>query len=199
MLQDDARGGGEWLTFPGGELEGIPPTVRCAACVAAACVPAFKRASTARRGTIGTPRARTLCFQCYRAQLDRNRALRTAGNLETGSEARFQSQLPFEPVDQPRLQMLKTEQLQARNHARLGIGRFEDQRRHAQIAARHALRGIAAPDLPVRSIRPIRPITIVKTLFTTAATSACGPAGVSAIHAAELQLPESWLPFVVAR
>src|SRR6266496_5907749 len=124
----------EWVTFPGGELEGKRPKVLCAAC----------RDAAARAGPGSRPVPRTLCFQCYRAELDRERALRAAGTLDTASEARFQTQLPFEPVDAARLEMLKVERAGARAVVLQGTGRFADKRRQAQIAARHALQAIAA-------------------------------------------------------
>jgi hypothetical protein len=60
--------------------------------------------------------------------------------------------------------------------------RFADRRRQAQIAARHALQAIAA-GLRNRQMARVE----------------MDRAFADAIHAAELQLPESWLPFVVAR
>ena len=149
----------EWVTFPGGELEGERPKALCPAC---------RAALKAGRSPAA---ARTLCFQCYRAELDRQRALRAAGDLDTASEARFQSQLPFEAVDVARLKTLKTARAEVR---RQHAGGFEDRRRRAQIDARHALQTIAA-NLRARGLSP------------------------EAIHAAELQLPEAWLPYVVAR
>jgi hypothetical protein len=64
-------------------------------------------------------------------------------------------------------------------------GRFADRRRQAQIAARHALQRIAAGLAGNGAYRP----TLADREREMAA----------AIHAAELQLPESWLPFVVCR
>jgi hypothetical protein len=149
----------DWVTFPGGELEGERPKALCPACRAA--LKAGRSAAAAR----------TLCFQCYRTELDRQCAVRAAGDLDTASEARFQSQLPFEPVDVVRLKTLKAARAEVRTkHA----GGFEDRRRRAQIDARHALQAIAA-NLRARGLSP------------------------EAIHAAELQLPEAWLPYVVAR
>jgi hypothetical protein len=123
-----------------------------------------------------------LCFQCYRANLDRERALREAGTINTASDARFQEQLPFEPVNEGRLEMLKYERTTARGALLQGSERFADRRRRAQVAARHALQSIVAA-------RPTR----------GAASNAYDRSIAAAIHAAELQLPESWLPFVVAR
>jgi len=166
--------GGEWVTFPGGELEGKRPKALCAQCrewitrAAAAEAPPF--------------RPRTLCFQCYRAEIDRERALKAAGDLDTASVERFQAALPFEPVNRPRLEMLRAQRSAARSTKHLGVERFEDRRRQAQIAARHALQRVAA------------------SLVARRATTSDRERGMAAaIHAAELQLPESWLPFVVSR
>lgn len=166
----------EWVSFPGGELEGRRPKVLCAA-----CRQALKRAAVAAEAF--SPRA--LCFQCYRAELDRDRALQAAGELDTASVERFQTTLPFEPVNMVRLTMLKAERTTARETLRHGVGRFVDKRRQAQIAARHALQTIFAG---------------VKARQAVASSKANDERIVlSAIHAAELQLPESWLPFVIAR
>jgi hypothetical protein len=170
----------DWVTFPGGELEGRRPKTICPI-----CREGLQRALTQRRvmgGPVEHQSSRTLCFQCYRADLNRERALRDAGALMTGSEARFQEQLPFEAVDEGRLALLKVERAHTRGALLQGVGRFVDRRRRAQIAARHALQTIVAS-------RP---------------TSGAGSAPydrmiAAALHAAELQLPESWLPFVVAR
>ena len=170
--------GGEWVGFPGGELEGRRPRVLCQGC----------RDALQRSAASGSPasseRGRTICFQCYRAQLDRERALRDAGRLDTASDARFQAQLPFEPIDKPRLQMLKVERARLRRAEVVGRGQFVDKRRQAQIAARHALETIAA-GLKAR------------TLAVSAEDRARAMA--VAVHAAELQLPESWIPFVMSR
>jgi hypothetical protein len=123
-----------------------------------------------------------LCFECHQAELKRQRAVRAAGDLETGSEARFQSQLPFEPVNRPRLDRLRAERATIRVRAAEGAGRFEGRRRVAQIAARHALQRMAG------GVRARGAVTPEESRVFAAA-----------VHAAELQLPESWLPFVVAR
>src|ERR1700733_3231606 len=95
----------EWVTFKGGELEGKRPRALCPS-----CREELKRAALAGPSPVsrqGTESPRPLCFQCYRADLDRERALRAAGELNTASEARFQCQLPFERVNTARLAMLK--------------------------------------------------------------------------------------------
>lgn len=169
--------GDDWVTFPGGELEGRRPKVLCKACRDALARDAAAGV-TSRPARSGRP----LCFQCYRAELDRERALRAAGQLNTASEERFQTQLPFEPVDLPRLQVLKADRREARVANRVGVARFVDKRRQAQIAARHALQRIAA-GLQVRALAPSDRERVLA----------------QAAHAAELQLPDAWVPFVVSR
>lgn len=144
---------GEWVAMPGGELDGRRPSRLCGLC-------RLRRAAGAR------PRA--FCFTCYREEALRRRALQAAASLDTGSEERFQFGLPFEPVNRPRLARLKAECLESRQ-LRVGTARFVDKRRHAQIAARHALQRLGI-GLETRGL-----------------------------HAAELQLPEAWLPFVGSR
>ena len=164
----------EWVSFPGGELEGKRPKALCAA-----CREALKRQAAAAAPARGS---RRLCFECYRAGLDRDRGLRAAGELNTATEARFQGQLPFEPVNRARLGMLKAERSAARAVASQGIGQYADARRRAQIDARHALQQVGA-GLNARGLAP----------------EVREQAMAAAIHAAELRLPESWLPFVVSR
>src|SRR5262249_22551980 len=135
----DTRALDDWAGFPGGELEGKRPRRLCPACRAAMQATADGRE---RRG-----KPAPLCFQCYRAEMDHQRALATAGNLNTASEARFQTALPFEPVNRPRLEMLKAEHAAALADHRDsygGSGSFDERRRRAQLAARHALQRIAA-------------------------------------------------------
>jgi hypothetical protein len=163
----------EWIRFSGGELEGKRPKAMCPA-----CRDQLKRAAAAQPAA----RLRALCFQCYRAQLDAERAMKAAGELDTASSARFQFGLPFEPVNKPRLAMLKAERATARATSQAGVGVYVDKRRRAQIAARHALDAMAA-GLRARQLTPRERERLMA----------------GAIHAAELQLPESWLPFVVAR
>src|SRR5262245_30825447 len=88
----------EWVTFPGGELEGKRRKSLC---------PAGRAGGNAQV-------SRTLCFQCYRLQLRRDRAIEAAGTVFTGSEERFQFGLPFEPVNKGRLALLRSERLQAK-------------------------------------------------------------------------------------
>ena len=128
----------EWISFPGGEFEGKRPRLKCPAC---------RKQPT---------RAPTLCFQCYRAELERERAIAAAGQLDTSSDARFQYGLPFEPVNTPRLEMLRAERMAARSIRGTGAGRFVDKRRLAQIAARHALQRVAT-GLQARQVRSALP------------------------------------------
>lgn len=175
-VKNDQVPSDEWVTFPGGELEGRRPKAMCPA-----CREALKRAAAAPDAPHRA--RRTLCFACYRAELDRQKAIADAGRLDTSSEARFQSQLPFEPVDQPRLERLKADRDAARRaHRATPVGVGADRRRHAQIAARHALQQIAV-GLKARA----------------AARAEREQAFASACHAAELQLPEAWIPFVMSR
>ncbi len=163
----------EWVTFPGGELEGRRPKALCAFC----------RQSSTEAGN----RRRTLCFECYRVELNRERALKAAGDLNTASEVRFQSALPLEPVDVLRLERLRGERARSRM-AQAAQAPYADKRHRAQIAARHALQRIAS-GLRAGGAVPGLDVTDVEKSRIIAA----------AVHAAELQLPESWLPFVVAR
>ena len=182
---------GEWVTFPGGELEGKRPKAMCPA-----CREQLGRMACEPRATSREPRP--LCFQCYRAELERQRALLAAGQLDTSSDERFQDALPFEPVNRARLNRLKAERAEARQVQHAGVGRYVDKRRQAQIAARHALQRIVAGlRLDARgSTGSPRPEFVEGRQAMPAEREHMGAA---AIHAAELQLPEAWLPFVVSR
>lgn len=164
----------EWLAFAGGELEGRRPSALCPACRAAL-------RSAAATGARHRAAPKPLCFHCHRATLERERTLKAAGELDTASQERFQFALPLEPVNRSRLARLRVERVQARAAEQAGAGRHADKRHQAQIAARHALQrlieGLRARNEPVGE--------------RTRAIS-------DALHAAELQLPESWLPFVAA-
>jgi hypothetical protein len=165
----------EWVTFPGGQLEGRRPRSLCAACREALKRAALANGNRAADGEL--PRRRTLCFQCYRADLERDRALKAAGDLNTTSAERFQCQLPLEAVDAARLARLKSQRAQSR----AGTPHYEAARRRAQIESRHALQQIASG---LRD-RALSATDRHQAIF-------------EAVHAAELQLPEAWLPFVVA-
>jgi hypothetical protein len=164
----------EWIAFPGGELEGQPPRALCPCCRESLRREAGRKSQATNR----PDRRRLLCFQCYRAQLERDRALQAAGRIDTASEFRFQCTLPFEPVNEARLALLKAERTAARAAVCDGVDRFADARHRAQIAARRALRTACAE--------------------AQASARSRAEQIAAAIHAAELQLPESWLPFVVA-
>src|SRR5712671_3740415 len=90
----------EWVSFPGGELQAPRPTVLCRAC---------REKLQAKATNPPNLFSQPLCFACYRASVERERALRAAGELNTATEARFQSGLPFEPVNHSRLERLRTE------------------------------------------------------------------------------------------
>ena len=175
---------GEWITFQGGELEGKRPRRLCTTCRAKlrqawAGRLAPGRLSNRARGSAVQP----LCFQCYREDLERQKALKAAGELDTASEERFQFALPLDPLNERRLETLKAERLAAREAAAAtNSGSFTARRHQAQIAARHALQQIAAGLGQREASRVDRNRAID-----------------AAIHAAELQLPEAWLPFVVSR
>ncbi|MES1256614.1 MAG: hypothetical protein ABUS56_13445 [Acidobacteriota bacterium] len=188
---------GEWVTFPGGELEGRRPKVLCAP-----CREGLNRAAAAGARPF---RPGTLCFRCYLTDLARDRALKAAGELNTASVERFQDALPFEPVNRPRLAMLKAERAVARTAMRQGTGQFADTRRQAQLAARRTLqRALAAGAQPGASNTEPSNTAPSSAAPSNAAPSHTEPARrarevAAAIHAAELQLPESWMPFVAAR
>jgi hypothetical protein len=165
----------EWVSFPGGELEGRRSKAMCQVC---------REALARAANRLEDSQPRTLCFQCYRAGLDRERALKAAGDLDTASVERFQTSLPFEPVNRARLVMLKADRAAAREALRQGVGQFVDKRRQAQIAARHALQRIFAG---------------VQARSASAPTAADEGIIAAATRAAELQLPDAWLPFVVSR
>jgi hypothetical protein len=156
------------MPFAGGELEGPVPKSLCDTCRQSV-------RDVRRQGQV-------LCFRCCQADRERERAIRAASERETGSEARFQIQLPFEPVNRPRLDYLRAERSVARIEASRPAQHFELRRRQAQIAARRAL------DQAGWSIRGRGRVTPEETRVFAAA-----------IHAAELQLPDAWLPFVAAR
>jgi hypothetical protein len=111
-----------------------------------------------------------LCFQCYRAGLDHDLALKAASQLATATEERFQFLLPFEPVNRARLARLRAERGAARAGLRAGRGIYADRRRKAQMVARQALQRLATGPR-VRAVN-------------------LGP---------ELQLPEAWRPFAGRR
>lgn len=150
----------EWLPLPGGELEAPRARALCPSCRAAG--------------------RRALCLNCFRADRNRERQLIAARDFDTASEARFQSSLPFEPVNRARLHQLRAARQAARVEARQGAaGRCVDRRRQAQIAARHALQRLAE-GLRARGMAvPVR------------------SASMAAVRGAEGRVPESWLPCVV--
>lgn len=163
----------DWTPFPGGELEGSAAKALCPAC---------KAARGARR--VEEVRNPALCFQCFRLDVERNRKLKAAGELNTASESRFTDSLPFEPVNKSRLAQLKAERQQAKATAREGVGACIEKRRRAQIEARHTLATIFQGLKQRRLVQP---------------TDVSARAGAKAAHVSDLQMPEAWLPFVVAQ
>lgn len=187
----------EWVGFAGGELEGKRPRVLCAPCRArlqreangprtvsqwvSQCVSqGVDQESVVKNGpATGSRSSSPLCFQCYRAELERERAFRAAGELDTASAERFQGALPLEPVNHARLTRLKVERRAAR--ARQAVASpYVDRRRQAQINARHVLQRLAE-GLRARTIAQIR------------------PGGVGDARQVGVQLPEAWLPFAASR
>src|SRR5262249_20602087 len=128
-------------------------TARCAACREA------RRCGELRGNIDPAEKPGTLCFQCYRAELDRERALTAAASLNAASEERFQLQLPLEPGNRPRLAMLRAAREAARQAAasrpqvRQGL---VIRRRRAQLEARHTLDRLAA-GLRARGIGTMKP------------------------------------------
>ena len=165
-----------WRPFPGGELEGLSSKALCPKC----------RENAQRPGADRPQPQGALCFQCYSLDLVRNRALSAAGELNTASEARFQSSLPFEPVNHARLTRLKAERQEARVTERKGAGIYVEKRRRAQIEARHALATI------FQGLKQRR-------LASIGQRGEARSAGASPTLTGELQLPVSWLPFVAAQ
>src|SRR3954447_3580033 len=108
---------GEWMTFPGGELEGRQPRTLCPA-----CREQLRREAGHRARAAAAAQPKPLCFQCYRADLARERALQAAGEINTASDARFQCTLPFEPVNRARLARLRGERAAAGAGAPAGAG-----------------------------------------------------------------------------
>jgi hypothetical protein len=165
----------DWTPFPGGELEGRRPRVLCASC---------RSRKELAGGKAGAPANPALCFQCYRAGLERDRRIKAAGELDTASEVRFQTALPFEQVDTTRLALLKQQRVEARTAARSGTGAFVEKRRRAQIEARHALARV------LQGLKERQMLRIDDARRESAPASRRG---------ADLALPASWLPFVVSQ
>lgn len=170
----------DWMPFPGGELEGKRPRALCPSCRMRA------QRTSAVNAPSATPATPALCFQCYRLELQRARTIKAAGEVDTASEARFQSALPFEPVNTSRLARLQTERQAAQAKARTGAGGYIERRRRAQIEARHALARV------FQGLKARRLIDAGQPKSRESALEAV-------TRAAELQLPEAWLPFVVSR
>lgn len=176
------------MPFPGGELEGERPRVLCPACRDRAGRDKAARDKAAHRPAGGGSGRPALCFQCYRLELERTRALKSAATLDTATDARFQSQLPFEPVNRARLAGLKVEREAVRTAARSGAGLYIEKRRRAQIEARHALARIVQ-GLRQRQVQPRQ----------LSQESAAAVVVRSHGSSQAIEYPASWLPFVVAR
>ena len=134
------------------------------------------RACGRRRGS-AVPDARALCASSATARKSTASARsRRRGSSTPARWSASRSALPFEPVNRPRLEMLKVERATARAHTlatHRPVAKFADRRRQAQIAARHALQRIAAGARDrIERRRADREREMA-----------------AAIHAAELQLP----------
>lgn len=194
-LAEDSR---DWLVLPGGELEAPRPKALCLA-----CREQLRHAAAQGAWPKHDPeRPRTLCFGCYRTQLDRDRRLKAAAELDTASDARFQSSLPLEPVNRARLNQLRTARQAAREEERQGVGLYVDRRRRAQIAARHALQRLAA-GLKARGVLVASPTARTgaqAAVSSPSSSSSTTPPALSAMmQDAGMQLPAAWLPFVAGR
>jgi hypothetical protein len=190
-LAEDSR---DWLALPGGELEAPRPKTLCSAC-------RERLKDAAGRGARPEPesdRAKTLCFRCYRTQLESDRRLKAAAELNTASEARFQSSLPFEPVNRARLNQLRAARQAAREDERQGAGVYVDKRRRAQIAARHALQNLAA-GLKARGVLLAARTAAASVHVAAMRPPASAPRALSANVQGEMQIPAAWLPFVTGR
>jgi len=170
---------GEWVGFPGGELEGQPPRLQCRSCRERS-----RRVWRLWRGigprAAGRASRQPLCFQCYRGGLDRDRTLAAARALDTASEARFATVRPFAPVDRTRLVLLKANRAAARLASSSGAGRFTSQRQHAQVAARRTVE---------RSADGLKGSRFAEAVHS-------GRHSLAGV--VDLQFPASWLPFVVS-
>lgn len=169
----------EWLPLAGGELEAPRPKTMCSACRARLQQRANGRVqpepASARRRQAAVP----LCFACHRADLERERKLEAAAQIDTASTDRFQFVLPLPPVNQARLARLKVE----RRHARVEQARvspYVDRRRRAQLTAQHVLQRLAQ-GLRTRGVQvPAERVSI-------------------AAGSRRVVLPDSWLPFAASR
>jgi hypothetical protein len=127
-----------------------------------------------RNGQVGAP----VCFACHRADLERERKLKAAGELDTASPERFQFALPLAPVDQARLARLKVQRREARvEQAR--VSPYVDRRRRAQLTAQQVLARLAQ-GLRARGVVSADQVSI--------------RAG-----SRRVALPDSWLPFAASR
>ena len=162
----------EWVPFAGGELEGRQPKALCSDC--------RSKLSLAAKGTRSAdPQKPTLCFSCYRLEMERERALKAAGELNTASEERFQCALPLEKVNYARLGRLKMEREVARRQQAVSSP-YVDRRRQAQLKARHALGRLAEGPRAYRLVQEQK-------------------RAVMQSRAAQVPLPDAWLPFVASR
>ena len=191
---------GEWVAFPGGELEGLRPRPRCPACRQLPPDRASHSSAAVEPGRPGTlepssaavtGRTRPLCFQCYRLALTHERALKAAAEFTGASDERFHLARPFEPVNASRLTTLKIARERARAAAKEGPGACIERRRQGQIAARHALARLA---------EGLGTVSVGHGPGGRATHESAADVRASATQFQKsFQFPESWLPFVVSR
>ena len=166
----------DWVPFAVGELEAPRPKVLCRDCRARL----QRRVSGAASATPGDGLRRPdpLCFACHRADLQRERALKAAGELDTATDARFQFVLPLAPVDHSRLARLKVERREARV-AQAKVSPYVDRRRQAQLTAQQVLQRLAQ-GLRARGVVPGKSVAL-------------------STRSGRVQLPDTWLPFAASR
>lgn len=112
----------DWIAFPGGELEGPRPNVLCAKCL-----------------TRGETERRTLCFACYRAHFERQRAIETVlSRVVAPADDPTAGELPPRAARSPAV-VRQFRPTRATGCEDPRYAAFAHRRRRAQIAARHAL------------------------------------------------------------
>jgi hypothetical protein len=166
----------DWVPFAGGELEAPRPKVLCQDCRAR--LQRRVNDAAAALPSAAATRLDPLCFACHRADLQRDRALKAAGELDTATDARFQFVLPLAPVDHSRLARLKVERREARV-AQVKASPFVDRRRQAQITAQQVLQRLAQ-GLRARGVVPGKSVAL-------------------STRSGRVQLPDTWLPFAASR
>ena len=162
----------EWVTFPGGELEGKRPKALCQRA-------ARPKSGSRHRAYHGAPGTSSVVLPVLPGRVGAIEPC-SCWSARHSIRGTLQVQLPFEPVNEPRLAKLKwiapSAQLRSSESAASSTSGVRHKSPHAtrsqMIAAGLRTRQLAGDNVRAMDM---------------------------AIHAAELQLPESWLPFVVSR